>query len=204
MIVVHKDLKQLKEHERIEIPLYDKNGKRWLEHPIKMDEEGKRIDVAAIDITSELDSIDPTVINAWTRNDFLPKDAIVDLGERVTVLGYPEGLVDKHNYLPIQRSGSIASAYGESFQNCPKFLLDANLHGGTSGSPVIRTSNFLRKGNEFYIDDVPNNHLMGINSGELSSSHATSMGLHNIWYPELIIDVIERTECAYRSIVPHE
>jgi hypothetical protein len=62
----------------------------------------------------------------------------ISIGEDILVIGYPLGLYydDVYN-LPVIRSGTLASAYPVPFQGKPHFLIDARLHKGTSGSPVI-------------------------------------------------------------------
>ena len=53
-------------------------------------------------------------------------------------MGYPLGqYYDKENNLPVMRNGMVASVYPVPFRGNPYFLVDARLHKGTSGSPVL-------------------------------------------------------------------
>lgn len=61
----------------------------------------------------------------------------LDALESVTFVGYPNGIWDSHNLLPVARRGMTASPIGVDFENTPRFLIDASVFGGSSGSPVF-------------------------------------------------------------------
>jgi len=61
----------------------------------------------------------------------------LDALEPVTFVGYPNGLWDKKNFLPIARRGTTASPISVDFEGEPCFLIDASVFGGSSGSPVF-------------------------------------------------------------------
>ena len=68
------------------------------------------------------------------------------------------------------RNALIASPYGINFGGQPMFLVDANLHPGMSGSPVMtkpRTMVPSEKG--FTISQVPMSSFLGIFSATLST-----------------------------------
>ncbi len=56
--------------------------------------------------------------------------------EEITFVGYPAGLIDEVNNLPIARKGHLATPLHENFNGKPLFLVDASVFGGSSGSPV--------------------------------------------------------------------
>lgn len=56
--------------------------------------------------------------------------------EDITIVGYPDGIWDSANNMPIVRKGITATALQLNFNNEPKFLVDAAIYGGSSGSPV--------------------------------------------------------------------
>lgn len=68
-----------------------------------------------------------------TLQQFADLDAI----ESVTFIGYPDGVWDSKNLLPIARRGTTASPIEVDFEGSPKFLIDASVFGGSSGSPVF-------------------------------------------------------------------
>jgi hypothetical protein len=63
--------------------------------------------------------------------------AKLDALESVTFIGYPNGIWDSKNLLPVARRGMTASPLSVDFENTPRFLVDASVFGGSSGSPVF-------------------------------------------------------------------
>ena len=61
----------------------------------------------------------------------------VDAIEPVTFIGYPSGLFDRANFLPIARRGWTATPVAVRFNGLPAFLVDAAVFPGSSGSPVF-------------------------------------------------------------------
>lgn len=57
--------------------------------------------------------------------------------ENVIMIGYPTGLWDNVNNLPIFRKGIVATDYRRDWQGKKQFLIDAAVFPGSSGSPVI-------------------------------------------------------------------
>ncbi len=63
--------------------------------------------------------------------------AELDAVEPVTFVGYPNGIWDSKNLLPVVRRGTTASPIEVDFEGTPRFLIDASVFGGSSGSPVF-------------------------------------------------------------------
>lgn len=63
--------------------------------------------------------------------------AELDAMESVTFIGYPNGVWDSKNLLPVARRGTTASPIEVDFEGSPRFLIDASVFGGSSGSPVF-------------------------------------------------------------------
>jgi hypothetical protein len=61
----------------------------------------------------------------------------LDAVEPVTFIGYPNGIWDSKNLLPVVRRGTTASPIEVHFEGTPRFLIDASVFGGSSGSPVF-------------------------------------------------------------------
>jgi hypothetical protein len=57
--------------------------------------------------------------------------------ESITMVGYPNGLWDRSNNLPIFRKGVIATDYKRDWNGKKEFLIDAACFPGSSGSPVM-------------------------------------------------------------------
>lgn len=57
--------------------------------------------------------------------------------EDIIFIGYPSGLYDDKNLCPIIRRGITATPIWNNFLDEPKFLIDASVFPGSSGSPVF-------------------------------------------------------------------
>jgi hypothetical protein len=74
------------------------------------------------------------------RNDMIPDENSlkeIDALEEVIFIGYPWGLWDEKNFLPVFRKGITASPITVDFEGDKKFLIDASVFPGSSGSPVF-------------------------------------------------------------------
>jgi hypothetical protein len=86
---------------------------------------------------------------ALTTATALSLDALED----VTFMGYPNGLFDGRNGLPIARRGSTASPLAVDYEGKPIFLVDAAVYPGSSGSPVflLQTGGYASREGNFVI-----------------------------------------------------
>jgi len=57
--------------------------------------------------------------------------------EKITMVGYPNGIWDRVNNLPIFRQGVLASDFKTDWNGKKEFLIDAACFPGSSGSPVM-------------------------------------------------------------------
>jgi hypothetical protein len=62
---------------------------------------------------------------------------LIDAMDEVIFVGYPSGIYDAVNNLPIIRTGSIATLPQTDYNGNPEFLIDASVFPGSSGSPVL-------------------------------------------------------------------
>ena len=76
--------------------------------------------------------------------DFQTEEAIQD----IMMVGYPMGIADEENNLPVVRKGITSSHIRSNFQKKPEVLIDAAVFPGSSGSPVFlcqhQGSNFFK------------------------------------------------------------
>lgn len=61
-----------------------------------------------------------------------------DAVEEILFIGYPNGIFDEKNYVPIVRRGTTATPIQLDYGGEPVFLIDASVFPGSSGSPVFR------------------------------------------------------------------
>ena len=61
----------------------------------------------------------------------------LDAMEQVIFIGYPSGVWDQVNLMPIMRRGTTATPMELDFEGRPEFLIDAAVYPGSSGSPVF-------------------------------------------------------------------
>ena len=57
--------------------------------------------------------------------------------ERILLVGYPNGVYDAINNLPVIRSGITATPPSVDYEGRPRFLIDASVFPGSSGSPIF-------------------------------------------------------------------
>jgi len=191
-LFLHKDPNNISSCEYYDVPLYSKLFKRkWKEHPLK-----KEVDVVLIKLEKK-EIENNYFIRAWSSSTYLPSHYILDPGEDVFIMGYPRGFFDDKNNLPIFRNAMIASTYGVPFQGTPCFLTDANLHPGTSGSPVITKpkSTWVDKdGNTNMVTGNPY-YILGIHSGTysitLGKGKNEPLGLGVTWYIKIVEEIAE-------------
>jgi hypothetical protein len=119
----------------------DNPGAAFIGHP---DDD---IDVCAVAIGPSISSLHSrgsfvfyralTAAQALNEQNALTLDAI----EAITFVGYPIGLYDEKNFLPIARRGHTATPPVVDYGGKPMFLVDASVFPGSSGSPVLIAEN---------------------------------------------------------------
>lgn len=57
--------------------------------------------------------------------------------QQVYMVGYPEGMLDEKNNIPISRTGIVSTPYKMDFSGRKAFLVDIPVFHGCSGSPII-------------------------------------------------------------------
>lgn len=192
-LTLHSSKSNFKLNNAIYIRLYHDSYKTWYEHS---DYNTKLIDVVVIPLDEKtienIANFNQSIINFFTIDNFINNYQISSFAD-VLVVGYPLGFSDDINNLPVYRKGMIASSYPVEFRNYPYFLIDANLHEGTSGSPVLNSSNNMlidAQGRGLHSD-------MSIILGIHSAEHIVDdepLGLCVVWYPKVIVEIIEQNE----------
>lgn len=81
-----------------------------------------------------------TLFHRYVSNGMIPSEEQIkelDAIEPITFIGYPNGIWDRKNFLPVARRGTTASPIEVDFEDTPQFVIDASVFGGSSGSPVF-------------------------------------------------------------------
>lgn len=110
--------------------------KIWFGHP------NADIDVCIAPLAPILNNL-PNKGNVFFRSipdSLIPtKEKIneIDSLEEVVFIGYPMGIWDKKNFLPIIRKGITATPISVDYDGQRQFLIDASVFPGSSGSPVF-------------------------------------------------------------------
>ena len=185
-INLHSDKQNITINNRISILLYNESKRSiWLQHPnyahnqcdvvmIPLDNNTLNIPNYRLFNTSIINFISTELINKEEVNSFA----------NVVIVGYPLGFYDEVNNLPVYRKASMASSYGVNFNGLPYFLVDANLHPGTSGSPVVNSHHTL-----FKKDGVAEGYkLFGIHSAQ-HVVRGKELGLNVVWYAHLLEEI---------------
>lgn len=109
----------------------------WFGHP------SPDVDIAICPyypLQEQLKTMGVDIYYQFISDDLIPSpevESTLDSIENVTFVGYPNGIWDTVNLLPVARRGSTASPISVYFENKPSFVIDASVFGGSSGSPVF-------------------------------------------------------------------
>ncbi|MCO1622514.1 trypsin-like peptidase domain-containing protein [Pseudomonas putida] len=143
----------------------------WVGHP------HPNVDIAVAPvrpITRQLADDGVGIYYTAIREEQIPNEEQMkdfDVLEEVTFVGYPNGVWDSKNFLPVIRRGSTATPMEVDFEHQPQFLIDASVFGGSSGSPVF----IVRK-------------------GEYSDRHGNLMVGNSVSFVGVIAEVFFRTD----------
>jgi hypothetical protein len=127
----------------------------------------------------------------------------------VALVGYPNGLADTKNALPIWKTGTVASEPEIDFEGKPLMLVDVAAFPGMSGSPVFAIGNGMYElydGNSVTPGNV--RQLVGIYASMQMLnkhkyleylSHSVSLGIKDqeslqighIWKAKLILETLD-------------
>jgi S1-C subfamily serine protease len=181
-IELHTDATDLSQSTGFSVMLYVDGRSVWRQGT---DSAGE-IDVAVIELDREA-LPEKTVLRAFTPDHLPQRDAEVEVGSSVLIVGFPLGFHDHVHHLPVVRQAVVASAFGIRFQGQGYFLTDARTHRGTSGSPVVMRDESL--------GELPWQ-LLGVHSARLDikdrdMDQDESLGLNCAWYADMLLALSE-------------
>ncbi len=123
--------------EYVAVEINDLQASGWVGHP------NNDVDVAIVPIAHAIEALQRNGKPAFFKS--LTPEIVFEIGvtpdlsplEEITFVGYPEGLFDETNHLPIVRRGMTATPIEVDFNGLPSFIIDAGVYQGSSGSPVF-------------------------------------------------------------------
>jgi hypothetical protein len=132
--ILHENPAELTRVRQIELPLYDQRGDPlWV-----VSEAVPKADVVLVPVPPEAYSDISLLVftEAHTRGDIRIRPS-----SGATLLGYPYGFYDESHFLPVWKTGHVASEPSVDFNDLPTFLVDVSAFPGMSGSPVLAVAN---------------------------------------------------------------
>lgn len=140
----------------VKVPISDISKKLL---PIVKIHKNPKIDIVAIDITSQIVSVKNLDVKYFDLSYLIPLNSIATeaytgVGDQVYAIGYPAGITSTNTHKPIVKSGYISSALSgdliinSDWINRAKkkiktsaegkfFLVDGLIIGGNSGGPIV-------------------------------------------------------------------
>ena len=167
----------------------------WTGHP------SADIDIAAlplVPVERQLNERGKTPFFRSIPTDSIPEqDALekLDAVEEVLFVGYPSGIYDRANNLPIFRKGITATSPSIDYEGKPTFLIDASVFPGSSGSPVFiyNTGSWFERGTT--VVGGSRLLLLGVVARVLSREEDGSLKFDNIpTEVELVVTTKERLD----------
>ena len=132
---------------------------RWFKHP------DERVDLAVLPVSNEfrqmLGNGFTPLYKATQLSQLVTAEAAAKLNavEEILMVGYPNGLWDETNNLPITRRGITASPVSVGWNGRNEFLIDCSVYPGSSGSPIYL---FSPSGTRLSVEHrlIPTNQVM--------------------------------------------
>ena len=161
--------------------LYNSNGnKRWLEHKLK-----QKVDIVAL----PLQSVDKNLKIYPFKLSLAENDMKVSVSMSVSIIGFPFGFKGP-GFLPIWKTGHIASEPEIDYNNEPLFIIDATTRPGMSGSPVVlrQYGGYMDTSGDYQLKPGTFTRFLGVYSGRLSKDSE----LGRVWRPRLIQEILDQ------------
>ena len=165
--------------ESLKLELYANKKARW------KTPADKKADIAVLSIAYK-DLPGNIVAVPLSIGDALPKSCHPTLGSQAMVLGFPKGaFYDPSSNFPVCRIATVATLPWLTFKKRNCFLIDARLHEGMSGSPIISMPRSIYEKDHKPVYNDVRCYLLGIFSSEWLWG-SEPLGLNTVWPTDLI------------------
>ena len=121
--------------DAVQITLTNTPTQKCIEHP--------DVDLCVFEVWPSIKSVWDSGVKLCYRSlheGLLPQNYTINyVGpiEDIIMIGYPDGMADEKNNLPIVRRGITATDFKVDYNGKKEFLIDASIFKGSSGSPVL-------------------------------------------------------------------
>ncbi|HVF60089.1 MAG TPA: trypsin-like peptidase domain-containing protein [Thermoanaerobaculia bacterium] len=168
------------------------------------------VDVAAVDVLdlvkAELKArTDLLQFRSVGREFFAGENKIsIEVADDVIVIGYPRDFYDQANLYPVVKAGIIATKWGANFNGQPRFLIDAKLFPGSSGSLVVsKPQNFALEDGQFFTSERKHYAFLGVLSSaklikpppveleNLIVQEKLGYDLAEVWYATVVEEIVQ-------------
>ena len=195
--ILHEDPNVLTKVRPIDLPLYDDRGTpQWI-----TSDAAPNADVVLLPLpASAYANISLFVFSeAHTQGDIKIRPS-----SAATLIGYPYGFWDESHYLPVWKTGHVASEPSVDFNDLPTFLVDVSAFPGMSGAPVLAVADGVYEAEDGSMRSGRVLKLLGIFSampvvrerkpsepGALGETQTTEINLQlgYVWKAALIADI---------------
>lgn len=181
--VLHEDPADLTRVRPVELPLYDRDG-----GPVWVTNEAHpAADIVLVPLAPRVYAgLAPLVFTeAHTRTDIKIRPT-----SGATLLGYPFGFYDQKHFLPVWKTGHVASEPNVDFEGRPAFLVDVSAFPGMSGSPVLAVANGVYETEDGTLRSGRLWRLLGVfSSMPVAGDRETNLQLGYVWKAALIADL---------------
>jgi hypothetical protein len=147
------------------------------------------VDVSVIEIEIDQSRLPPTNLCAFTPQHLQQSLAEIEAGHPLLVVGFPLGFHDVLHHLPVVRHAVIASSFGLRFQGEARFLTDARMHSGTSGSPVVIRAQPSDTACRHLPWKLLGVHSSRLNEGTRDRQIDESLSLNVAWYADVLMSL---------------
>ncbi len=165
-----------------------------------------KIDIAVANVTAAINALKSQGIEPFWMHltkELIPtkeeEEEYFNPAEEIYFVGYPSGLWDMKNILPIIRKGITATPYYVNFMNEKKFLIDASVFPGSSGSPVFIFNNSHFSDKYGRITYKPRIKFLGVIS-KTFLHHSESVDLKTINTQMIDLGEVYKSICVQETI----